>query len=103
MNKDNLTNHIIHSFPEQALPDFKILEVPQEINLWILSILEDSTTTEELPSKYVKEKDQTSENGLDSALNPESKTIFCRSITPKKESKSSVPSQQQSEETFWQN
>ncbi len=100
LKRDDLTDHIARSIPEQVPPNFEILEVPQEILLWILSILEESTTTEELDSKFLKKKDHTSRNGLSSAHNPESEINSYQSTTPKTKSKLFAPSWQQSEETF---
>ena len=56
--------------------------------------------TEELASKCPKNKEPTSENGPNFAQNPKLKTNSYQSSTPKRKSKSSVPLQQQSEETF---
>ena len=98
--KDNLTNYIIHSFPKQVSQNFAIIDVPQELISWTLSILEGSITKKGLDSRPHKKRGHTSRNGPTSAREPKSRTDFCQSSTAKRGSISSAPLRLQSEETF---
>ena len=97
LNTHELTSLLYDSFPKQMPKDFNIIDIPEDIVSWILSILRDETSKMVLKNNHHRRKKPTFKNGTSSVTSPEYQIDSSQTNQASKKRKFYVPSQQQFE------